>query len=288
MKLSKSEYVAVVAALAALVFLGWMLVPPGHARVKPGVSAKDQQAASAALLEGRWRAASTGDAEAPDAAESLRAAVGEAIGDPDRVLTQEQRRLLSDAIARELLARSVKDPAEFLRINESTPGVQWIGEHDADQWEVVDIWYAKLFHEKPSRDDPRGVLSRIVESQLIDSKNRIIRYGKGEGGLFIRAYRVRSEDQINDRFADYIIQSASDYWLNAPSTGAALLRKPVRSFGQVLREENMALVGASLVTVGTEGGWTYVWYCYWYWDGSVNAWQIHTMSRKGEIRGTLF
>lgn len=288
MQLRRSEYLAIGAALAAVAFLGWMLIPTGHAQVKPGVSVKDRQAASAALLEGRWRAASAEDTDQPGAAERLRNEIVSTIADPDHALTQEQRRLFSDTIARELMARAARDPAEYFSATESTPGLRWINEHDADQWVLVDIWYKNHHGGAAPRDDPRGALARIVAAQLVTEKNRVVRFGLGEGGMFLCAYRVRSEEQINDRFAEFLNKKESQYWFDAPATGALRLRVPIRSFDAVLREENQAIVCASLIALEAEGGWTYAWYCYWYWESASNSWQCYEMAKKGVLSGTLF
>lgn len=268
--------------------LAFMLKPPSRVQSTPAASVMDRRHSTAALLEGRWRAAATGDTQAPDAVSSLRAAVTAKLLDSDRVLNSEQTRLLTETIANEIMARACKDPEEFVRLVEAAPGTRWINAEDEVYWQSVELLYEDLFGSAPERADPRSILKRVSESQLVTAGNRIIRYGMGDGGIFACAFRIRSVDQLNERFATFFNEKDFDYWFNAPSTEAVWLRVPARTLEQVLQEEKQAIVAASLVVVEVEGGWTYARYCYWYWDSKSSAWQCHLFSRKGIVKGVLF
>src|SRR5690606_31695788 len=187
------------------------------------------------------------DAHAPDARAAIASAIDLSIIDQHHVLTTSTRRALTETIARELAARSALSGEEYVKAIENTPGVRWLDPGVGSEWLGVDEWFAAEFGVAPDRNDPRAVLVAGADAQLVKEKNRISRYGIGDRGILVAASRIRSEDQIHDALAAIAAQD-SDYWFSAPATGAYRLRVPIRSLEQVLREENQAIIAASLCT----------------------------------------
>ncbi len=281
MNIRSQEKLAVLAVLAGIVFLGWMWLAPRWTTKRASLSIQQSQAASAALLVGRYREAITEDIGAPDATEKLRAALGANLRDPGGALTAEQRRLLTEAIARHTLARSEVSPEAYLSMIESEPGTRWIAPAEDKNWERADDWFK--YHEgaAASRDDPRSALARIIKEAHGPNKERIVQYGVGKRGLVleISPKRVRSVDQKEDWF----LRSEAEltYWFGPSGMSAMRFRVPVRPLERVIEEEGGAVVAACMMAVANEGGVTYGWYTIWYWDAESGSWQCDSMNRRG-------
>ncbi len=283
MRLESREKWAVAAALAAVVLLGWVWLAPGWTTKKASAVAVQRQAVNAALLKGRWREAVNQDAGAPDAGEKFAAALTTELQDPDHVLTAEQRKLLIETVTRSLKARSAASTEEYLALTESEPGVRWIGKDDGKEWARIDGWFQFRFKETPDHADPRAILLRMIEAS--PAKDRIVGFGLGKRGLVSAVFRVRSSDQVDGRFWDFVKsmkKEEAEYWLRGPLVSAMRFLVPVRRVEQVIEEENSALVAGSMVAVATKGGTTFSWFCIWYWDGQSKSWQCDRMLRKGE------
>ncbi len=284
MNIRLRQQLAVTAALAGVVFLGWQWLAPRWTTKRAGQSIQQRQAASAAAIRGRYREAITQDLGAPGAGEKLKSTLLAQMGEPGshaEVVTAEQRRFLVETIARHTMARSEDSPEAYLSMIESEPGTRWIEPAEDRNWERPDDWFKYHDGAAASRDDPRGALSRIIQEANGRNKERVVQYGVGKRGLVleISSKRVRSVDQKEDWF----LRSDDEmrYWFGPSGMAAMRFRVPARTLERVIEEEGGAVVAACMMAVANEGGVTYGWYTIWYWDAESGSWQCDSMNRRG-------
>ncbi len=228
----------------------------------------------------------------PDEFRSLVAeVVSECAGDAE--LSAEQSEELERRLASELRIRSTPDADAAVRRVDADPGSEWISCEDAREWHIINTWHEAQFGAPADCEDAAGALRRSAARILTDHGGRFVGVATdehdGTPAALVRVLRVRSLEELMLRERDELSRESRDRWLRGPANEAIRFHRPVRSFGDVRRDQGRVTVALVRMIVRLEGGHSANWGSTWYWDERSRRWDCLTMERRGvHVRALFF
>lgn len=262
---------AVWTATAALLgSAGWRLASSrSEVRgINPIAQAQDARAELSATRDQRFAALRMLDAADPAAVGGL---LRSSLHDPHRLLTEQSRAALFDALGAHIAARSSRDFNDYLRQAERE-GTRWLGPDDPDEaWRLPLDYHSKIFGAVPPRTSGRDVCGALL-AHLWARGARLAAVGEGPWGMRIEIGRTRNPAAPRSElvFADPEIEA---YWTAASGIAGAAYRVPRRTLERVVAERGSATFAMVAAACRAENKHGYLWVSAWYWDPTEAAWR---------------
>lgn len=229
----------------------------------------------------------------PGSEAALATMIADAVTDPKGLLTASQRRAFADTLAHEIVLRGVADPEAYPSFVASDKRTRFIGPADTDQWKINNAWlegrYARTWATDEAEDALRFFVNDVVRAQTYLFDGVAMPSDDGPGGLDIRAYRVRTEEQFAYESSKAMPDDAFNFLFVGPSSNGALrLREPVTSLAEVLARDGKATMISAHVIVRIKAGVAFNFLTSWFWDPALSHWQCYQMRRMGKYYADLY